>query len=104
VITQQEAGAGIDYDVPSLVQLRRPARVREPAPAGIGYAALPRAPGESDLGVEVVHSRDIVAPLNHAFTTTARHCHILRQHQEHAASRALRRFGVLPLHCRLRGR
>jgi hypothetical protein len=33
VIAQQEALAGVDHDVPSLVELRRLARVRETPPA-----------------------------------------------------------------------
>ena len=72
VIAQQDALAGVDHDIPSLVELRRPAQVRESPPTQrtrqSSETALSRALGEGDLGYGIVGAAQVgVAPQDHAF-------------------------------------
>ena len=71
VIAQQEALAGIGHEEPARVKLRRPARVREATPAPltwrVGWTMLACAPGEGDLGDEIVNATKVTAPRDHDF-------------------------------------
>jgi hypothetical protein len=65
---RSEAHADVDHKVAERVELRRPARVREPASAegALGELALSRPPGERHFGNEIVDSTQIVS----------RRCHV----------------------------
>ena len=85
VIAQQDALAGVDHDIPSLVELRRPAQVRESPPTQrtrqSSETALSRALGEGDLGYGIVGAAQVgFAPQDHAFFAFA--------HRARAALRA----------------
>ena len=82
VTARQEARTGFDHQVAERIELCRSARMREMSPAQRGWT-LPRAPGERELGGEVVDSSEIIAPLNHVLTITS-HSSI----RSHAASTA----------------
>jgi hypothetical protein len=59
---RSEAHTDVDHEVPERVELRRPARLREPASAegALGELALSRPPGERHFGNEIVDSIEIV--------------------------------------------
>src|SRR5262249_27588375 len=65
---RSEAHADVDHEVAKRVELRRPARVREPpsAAGALGERALSRPPGERHVGNEIVDSTEIVS----------RRCHV----------------------------
>jgi hypothetical protein len=70
VAARPKTRAGVDHQVPERVVLRRSAWVCELTPAQRGET-LPRAPGEREVGDEVVDSSEIIAPLNHILTITS---------------------------------
>lgn len=65
---RSQAHANVDHNVAERIELRRPARVREPASAkgSLGELALSRPTGERHFGNEIVDSTEIVS----------RRCHV----------------------------
>ena len=69
---RSQAYANVDQKVAERIELRRPARVREPASAkgSLGELALSRPTGERHFGNEIVDSTEIVS----------RRCHLLHHY------------------------
>jgi hypothetical protein len=82
VTARQEARTSFDHQVAERIELCRSARMREMSPAQRGWT-LPRAPGERELGDEVVDSNQVIALLNHALTITSHSS--IRSHDASAA-------------------